>query len=450
MKKLYTLIALSLLLWNCESFIDIPTPDNQLSKDLVFDDVSTADSALTQVYTDLFQNVLVTGNTSGISFLLAAYTDELELNSSNSYSEFFTNQLHTANSPIASLWNNAYKAIFQLNSIIEGVTNSQGITKTDKQKLLGEAYFTRAYIHYYLQGLFGKVPYVQTTDYQINSKIGKLDTQTFNLFLEKDLEKAYELLEDIAPHALKGRPSKDAVKLLQARLAVNQGKWTQVINYTTDIIMGNYHLEIDMDKVFLKESPEIIWQLLAKAGVNAMEGTTFIFNLVPPPHYMSSNLLNSFETGDLRTTHWVRTLSNGTDSYAHFYKYKENQNTATSKEYSIQFRLAEVYLIRAEAYIKSNQTELGIKDINKIRQRSNLLYLSTTDENQAIEFLKNERRHELFGEQGHRFFDLKRWGLLDQELFVQKPNWQSHHRNWPLPEKELLLNPNLKPQNDDY
>lgn len=450
MKQIYTYIALSLLLWNCESFIDIPTPDNQLSKDLVFDDVTTADSALTQVYTDLFQNVLVTGNTSGISFLLAAYTDELELNSSNSYSEFFTNQLNADNSPIASLWNNAYKAIFQLNSVIEGVSNSKRITKADKEKLLGEAYFTRAYVHYYLQGLFGKVPYVQTTDYIINSKIGKLDTLTFNLLLEKDLEKAYELLKPLSPHALQGRPSKDAVRILQARVAILQDKWPLVINYTTDVIMEDYRLEMDMGKVFLKDSPEIIWQLLTSAGVNAKEGATFIFNQVPSPHYMSRNLLNSFETGDLRTTDWVRTLNNGTDSYAHFYKYKENQNTATTKEYSIQFRLAEVHLLRAEAYIKSSQVELGMQELNKIRLRANLLELNTTDETQAMNYLRTEKRHELFGEQGHRFFDLKRWGLLDQELVAQKPNWQSHHRNWPLPEKELLLNPNLKPQNDDY
>ncbi|WP_228426441.1 RagB/SusD family nutrient uptake outer membrane protein [Chryseobacterium carnipullorum] len=52
-------------------------------------------------------------------------------------------------------------------------------------------------------------------------------------------------------------------------------------------------------------------------------------------------------------------------------------------------------------------------------------------------------------EHGIRFFDLKRWGLLDQ-LIPVKTNWKSYHAQWPIPQKELLLNPNLNPQNTGY
>lgn len=62
----------------------------------------------------------------------------------------------------------------------------------------------------------------------------------------------------------------------------------------------------------------------------------------------------------------------------------------------------------------------------------------------------NERRVELFAEGGHRFIDLKRSGRLDQVLSGLKPAWNTEDRNLPLPENELLLNPNLLPQNPGY
>lgn len=451
MKKLYILVLCSIF-WACENFIEIDLPDNQLTKDLVFEDVQTADAVLTQVYYQLFSENVVTGANAGVGYLLATYSDELDYYSTVNtiYSEFYLNQLQANTSAIAVFWDRAYNSVFSLNSVVQGVSQSQRISGADKERLLGEAYFTRAYIHYFLQGLFEKVPYVQTTDYEVNKKIGKLDVSDFYLLLEKDLEKAYDLLGNIPQHILKGRPSKDAVRVLQARVALRQQKWAQVITFTNDIILSNYHLELDLANTFLKESPETIWQLLAKSGNNAMEGATYVFEDIPPSHFMNQNLYNSFEIDDLRKTHWTRTINNGSDSYSHFYKYKENQSSATSKEYSIQFRLAEVYLMRAEAYLQSDQVDLGMQDINKIRTRANLSELQAIDADQAMEYLEMERRHELFGEHGHRFFDLKRWGLLDQRLSIEKSNWKTHYKNWPLPEKELLLNPNLKPQNDEY
>ncbi|MNL56219.1 SusD family protein [compost metagenome] len=60
-----------------------------------------------------------------------------------------------------------------------------------------------------------------------------------------------------------------------------------------------------------------------------------------------------------------------------------------------------------------------------------------------------ESRREFFTEHGHRFFDLKRTGRLNVLIGV-KPNWKSYHDLWPLPQKELTLNPNMNPQNTGY
>jgi hypothetical protein len=61
-----------------------------------------------------------------------------------------------------------------------------------------------------------------------------------------------------------------------------------------------------------------------------------------------------------------------------------------------------------------------------------------------------ERKVELFSEFGHRFFDLKRLDKLDAELNLTKPSWSTYMKNLPIPQRELLLNPNLLPQNNGY
>jgi hypothetical protein len=61
----------------------------------------------------------------------------------------------------------------------------------------------------------------------------------------------------------------------------------------------------------------------------------------------------------------------------------------------------------------------------------------------SIVKVQEERRHELFTEHGHRFFDLKRNGALNTVLPIVKLGWNGTDVHWPIPESELLANPNL-------
>lgn len=452
MKKYFILLISTILVYSCESFTDIDLPDNQITGKAVFEDAQTVDAALTHVYTLLLSETLVTGSQRGIGVLMGTYADEQTYHTTEGFVQgiFFLNQVIPNDNTIMTLWDKSYHAIYALNAIIEGVEKSN-ITETDKNKLLGEAHFTRAYIHYFLHELFNEIPYITSTDYQLNSKTGKLKSGELINALQSDLEQAAKNLSNVPLHALRGRPSIDAVKALQARTALLKQDWDIVIDLTSEIIDNNrYTLETNLELVFLKESKETIWQLMAQTGNNAMEGASYIFTQIPPVQSMSESLHNSFEISDLRKTHWTKTLSNDTQSFTHSFKYKYNQPTATSMEYSVQFRLAEVYLMRAEAYIQSGQIDMGMNDLNMIRQRAGLENRRTASEQTALQYLIDERRHELFNEHGHRFFDLKRWNKLDQVLSGVKPNWQTDYKNLPLPEKELLLNPNLNPQNDGY
>ncbi len=159
--------------------------------------------------------------------------------------------------------------------------------------------------------------------------------------------------------------------------------------------------------------------------------------------------MKMFETTDLRKTQWIKTISNATSTYSLPAKYK-NKNGENSTEYSNVMRIEEAYFLMAEAQINKENINAGIELINQIRERSGLSKINKIrSKEEAIDWLLEEKEKEFFSEFGHRFIDLKRNNRFNQ-LQLIKPNWKWFHNVLPLPQKELLLNPNLNPQNEGY
>ena len=79
----------------------------------------------------------------------------------------------------------------------------------------------------------------------------------------------------------------------------------------------------------------------------------------------------------------------------------------------IVFRLSEIYLNYAEAEAELGQTGTALTYLNKIRERAGMPDLTSTGGDDLIQKIRQERRIELCFE-GHRFFDLRRWGIADQ------------------------------------
>jgi hypothetical protein len=109
-----------------------------------------------------------------------------------------------------------------------------------------------------------------------------------------------------------------------------------------------------------------------------------------------------------------------------------------------------VYLLLAEALAQQNKISEALPYLNTTRQRAGIasLILPISKETFLNEVLL-ENRKEFFTEMGHRFLDLKRLNQLNS-LFPAKPNWKEFHKVWPIPQKDILLNPNLNPQNNGY
>jgi len=113
-------------------------------------------------------------------------------------------------------------------------------------------------------------------------------------------------------------------------------------------------------------------------------------------------------------------------------------------------RLAEQYLIRAEARVRQNDLVGAIQDLNVVRARAGLPDLSSgVSQDLILAAVIQERRVELFAEWGHRWSDLIRWGQADSVLSMEKPKWTANAKLYPLPLVDIQRNGNLR-QNDGY
>ncbi len=451
---LITLLLLSSL-FSCDNFVDVDLPNSQLTANSVYEDKTTANAAMTQVYAKMRDGGLFTGYATGLSNLMGNYADEMMFygNPQEGTTTFYNNIVLPSNASIKSLWNNSYNQIYGANAVLEGVTNSVNLSTSDRDPLKGEALFTRAFIHFYLTNLFGSIPYIKTTDYQKNSTISKESSLAVYNYCIEDLKLAVDLLPATYKTADRTRPNKFAARALLARIYLYTGQWNEASNEASAVLNNTvlYPFESNLNKTFLKESTSTIWQFSPNTATgNTLEAQTFVFSVGPPPlSALTPSLVNAFQVEDKRKLNWVSSITKESTTWYYSAKYKSKSTTA-STEYSVLLRLSEMYLVRAEARAHSGDLIGSKEDLNKIRNTAGLLNTMAVNQDEILEAILKERQLEFFCEFGHRFFDLKRFNALDTTLSTTKPGWNSYENQLPLPESELILNKNLIPQNTGY
>jgi hypothetical protein len=439
---------------SCDSFVDIDKPNSQLTSDDVFENRATAVAAMTDIYAQMRDNGILTGNRTGVGYLLGNYTDELVAYETGPYSaeSFYNNALLPSEPLTSALWNSAYNQIYATNAVITGVENSKTLSDADRKQLKGEALFVRALNHFYLVNLFGDIPYVTSTDYRINSRLIRTSVNEVNANIRHDLEIAIPLLTQNYVSTGRVRPNKAVAQSLLSRVYLYNNLWAEAANLASAVLNNEslYTLSPNLNEEFLKESKGTIWQFAPEyEGQNTAEAKAYIFRAGPPlSAALSNSLLNSFTSVDQRKKLWTRGVTNGTESWYHVYKYKNDTDSGTTTEYSIVFRIAEQYLIRAEA--RAHQGDLiGAKDdLDKIRKRAGLPLTTAQSDLEIIADIMEQRKLEFFTEYGHRFFDLKRTGKIDGAL-KNKTGWNNYASLWPIPQSELQTNP-LITQNPGY
>lgn len=449
------LILLQYFMVSCEKMIDVDLPQNQIPSEQVFEDVQTTDAALATLYSGLWDNSPLAGDQTGK--LLGAYTDDLSYyasTSTNGILELYQNTHTDSNAAVYSYWASSYQKIYMANAIIEGVEKSHSLPTADKNRIKGESLLIRSIMFYYLQQIYGDIPLPLTTDYYINKVLSKTNSNEALAKIEADLKTVINLISDDYRNAERIFPNKKVAQLMLAKVYMAQStptKWEEAEIILKNIIQSPlYTFQNDITKVFTKAGTHILWQLKPKNSGDAVkEASIYYFTGAAPSSFaLSQDLVNAFSLVDTRKQSWMASVTVNGNMWYRAEKYKNRSNNTT--EYSIVFRLEEVYLLLAETLTQQGKLVEALPYLNKTRQRAGLhaIIAPVSNEDLLTEIL-SENRREFFTEFGHRFFDLKRLSKL-QALQDTKPNWKEFHRVFPIPQKEVLLNPNLNPQNAGY
>ncbi|MGE5106753.1 MAG: RagB/SusD family nutrient uptake outer membrane protein [Sphingobacteriales bacterium] len=372
----------------------------------------------------------------------------------------------SSNAGIKGQWSYDYAGIARTNLSISYLTDaaltaSLGIDEATRKSLLGQVYFLRAFYYFDLVNLYGDVPLLTAPlkNFADAYNVAKRETKA-NVYIQisKDLDNAKTLLPDgkYSDALEKWRVSKGAVLALQAKVALFNQKWTDVISIVSAIeglnyysLNANYFDNFDVTKewtnteVIFAYNHESLTTPRTGNGICALAGWGFI---APSPNFISA-----FEANDPRLGYTVDTA--GQNVYKLFGKLnsdnKGNDDAASNKIY---IRWADVMLWKAEALNETGSYPAAIAIINTIRQRARTAVnaggtippvgtlpdrdVTSTNKDQIKQWLIQERRVEL-GFESQRFNDLKRWNLAKTFLTSLGKNFQDKNYLYPIPQGEI-------------
>jgi len=468
-RYIYLLLTV-ILISSCEKAIDVAIPKGKFTNELVYNTDDLAQAGMRGIYASMV-NALATNPFQGsLSGPLGLLSDEFVRATYNSDQQLMLdNNLSPSMGIVSSIWNAYYNYILQTNIMYESAERSSGLSGQVKNSLMAEARFVRALCFFYMTNLYGDIPLTLTSDYELNRVMPVSDQGKVYAQVVADLIYARDHMtgNSTAP-GFRHRPTKWSAEALLARVYLYQKNWAAAEQSASNVIgQSNIFKMESLDNAFLTTSSEAIWALVP-AGTNLYTGET---NVLQGPITSNGNFrfsaysLQQFETGDQRYVKWTKTLSGTTAPYK-FKTYANNQVGAKA-EAAMILRLAEQYLIRAEARAMQDNLAGAIADIDVIRTRAGAvpnntganagiafktiaLSNPTIAKTDLIKLIYKERMCELFGEFGHRWFDAKRAGS-DLATFFEgrKPAIQPGDAYFPVPEREMLFNPNID-QRDDY
>ena len=349
-------------------------------------------------------------------------------------------------------WQIYYNKINGCNLAIDYVNKVSGTT-TEKNAILGQALFLRAYYYLKLVTLYG-MPYngngvdpktslgvpLMLTDVVSDARPVRNTLAEVYDRIEADLLKAAPLLRDNYAPSTPFRVGHVATYALLSRFYLYKGRNEDMDNvkrYADSVLLYNSGLNqlqnyFSASAVFstqgiyeITAGPEVIWVY----GVNPWGVTTYLQQPYTylPPYTISFDLTNLYDKGtgaanygDLRYLSYFMKQTFNTVVYP-IRSYK----IYTSKTYGTSgIRVAEIYLNRAEALIRRYKVNgqaadlsLALGDLNTLRQsrydKRNVSYtpVAISDADSLFRFCQQERRRELCLEENHRWVDIRRWAL---------------------------------------
>ncbi|GAB2713471.1 membrane protein [Hymenobacter frigidus] len=436
--------AAALSLSACNDLLE-PTPVQQLPDNQAIKDAGSARAATIGVY-DRVQAYYQL-NWPVLGFLPG---ENVRFNGTlNQFLQIDQNQLSADNVLITEAWTQMYQAVNGANNVIAALPgiNDPLLPVAEKNHLLGEAYFLRALVYFDLGRGWGGVPLALTpTRSKANGQGLRRSTQaqTYDQVLA-DLAQAETLLPEAAT---RNRAVKAAARALRARLHLYRQQWAEAEASATQVIASTNYRLVTPYRTFSTTpflSQESVFELtFSNSDANTMWNNWFPsalggqFNFQPVPAAIA--LLNDPAVGGSRAALLASTVIAGSAvTYGNLYS-----RSAQRDDPSYVLRLAEQYLIRAEAFARQAKLPEAIADLNAVRTRAGVGATTATTTAQLLLAIENERRVE-FAFEADRWFDLVRTGRAGDVLGV------TDQRRWlfPIPFNDLVADPDLV-QNPGY
>jgi hypothetical protein len=461
-----------LALTGCKKYLDLPLPLNTIAGSSAFANDKSSAAVLNGVYSQLIGSGEMLLDGTGPGYRGGLYTDELQSIGAAASSErvFYQNTVQSAHTGKA--WTFLYKQLYPVNLAVEGLRTAPDAAVRYHKQWLGEAYFLRALLHFFLVNQFGDALIATSSDYRVNNTLPRSAPAAVYEQIITDLQQAQELLTDDYKNnngletTERVRPNKGAATALLARVYLYTGDWAGAEAAASQVIAQTIYTLPPPAGIFLKASPETIYAMVPLTNGWVRDYNSYNAGMpVTIPAFpvngvnvaLSAGLSNAFEAGDKRLTSWTRTVSSTTGipvTYRFPHKYQSNVPGA---EHVVVLRLAEQYLIRAEARAQQSRltgSNSAQEDLDAVRARAGLAGTTATSLAAMLNAIIQERRVELFTEQGHRWYDLRRTGRLDTLMTALTPlkggiAWKPFMQWWPINADDLIANPNLK-QTEGY
>ncbi|WP_435354731.1 RagB/SusD family nutrient uptake outer membrane protein [Emticicia sp. SJ17W-69] len=445
MRALKYILSIGLLTSSvsCNKFLDVKPLESISDTQTIFDK-SSAETALRGVY-----SALSNGSYYGTTFQSIGYLtgDNIQWTGSQSQvQEFINKKVNADNSTIGGAWTAIYRTINRANNVIAKVPTVTDPLLTDalKNQYVGEAYFIRALAYFDLARTWGGVPLITkpTANPTENSGISRSSqAETYTLVL-KDLETAEPLLPATTDRY---RATRKTVWALRARLHLYLKEWAKAEEYASKLISDtNYKLLKPYNSFFANDArgtQESVFEIFYSSN----ETNTHRGQWQPQtnggtrqwaPNDAIVALLNDPKIGGGRSTLVAK------DNQNRWYGNLYYRTPATDPTYV--FRIAEIYLIRAEARANLDKISDGLADLNAVRDRAGIAAANATAKDELLLAVENERRVE-FALEPHRWFDVVRTGRAAQVFNVTDAN----RLLLPIPVTELLIDKALV-QNPGY
>jgi len=427
---------------SCKKFLEVE-PRSSISDEATITDKTSAESAIRGVYN-------AARSYYSVSFQSIAYLsgDNVQWTGSQSQvQEFINHKVNAENSTVDAVWRGIYLSISRANQVLSKVpaVNDPLLTPALKDQYLGEAYFIRALNYFDLARTWGGVPIItQATSVPSDNRgIAKSSQAEVYAQVLADLELAEPLLPETTDRF---RATRKTVWALKARFYLYQKNWAKAEEFSTKVIndSGSYQLLKPYSAFFLpadkRGTNESIFEFFYSTNeTNEHRGQWQPQQNGGTRQWAPSNafiaLVNNPLVGGNRST--LVALDNQNRWYGNLYY----RSPATDPTYV--FRIAELYLIRAEARAESGVAGAAA-DLNAVRDRAGLVATTAVNREELLLAIENERRIE-FAFEAHRWFDLVRTGRATTVLNFTDEN----KLVMPIPVSQLQID-NALVQNPGY